>query len=358
MAAITPELADRYAAADGGGQLDDVAVAHLTALKARASLDARRIWLLLPRTGRAYTKYITMARSTLAAVDGALPVPDAVSVISSMLSCGYHLRSWASLATAAPGAWSMLTTSLTEVRSRPAVPVWSGDAVVLAGRWTQAQAASAVELMALSALAGERPPVLVIPVVTSRRRGTGSASGQMPLVRAVADTLVLGKGMRGSVTVTTDVTDIGPDDGVVLDEVRAAAVAVKAQATSRDVQDVSDIQWDVLRLALPLELRSPRLGLNPDLRRHLLGALWQLRTREFWCNMPSELGDWQMVHRQWVRWETDGTLDALMRLVVPFTAGARPPRGVPSARVAAGDGLVPALGLRLSGMTEIACDRD
>jgi transposase len=156
----------------------------------------------------------------------------------------------------------------------------------------------------------------------------------MRLVRAAADALDSAKGTRGAMTVTTDVTHIGPADGEVLDKVRTAAKGARNEEPW-DALAVSDTQWDVLRLALPLELRAQHLGPNPDLRRHLLGALWQLRTKAFWCDMPRELGDWQTVHRQWRRWETDGVLDALVRLVIPFTAGAAlQPRAVPSAREA------------------------
>ncbi|MFB7270650.1 transposase [Streptomyces sp. NPDC056244] len=318
-------MADRYASAGGmGGQpLPHSAVAHLAALRARESLGARRVWLLLPKTAsRTYGDCIYMPRWAPAVVAESLLLPDQVSMISEMLSRRHHLKSWAGLADGGDGAWSMLTTSLEEVRSPRAVPVWSGDAVVLAGSWPLPEAACAVELAALAALADGPPPVMVVPLVTDPSGGPGSAARQITLARTVAATLATVAGPRRSVTVTADTTFVSRADSNVLDEVRA--VGARAHEVAADVPAVSDTQWAVLRQVLPREPCPPRRGPRPDLRRHVVGALWQLRTRGFWCDLPPELGDWQMVYRQWQTWESDGTLDALLHLLTPFPEPKRP----------------------------------
>ncbi|MFF2721557.1 transposase [Streptomyces sp. NPDC058011] len=79
---------------------------------------------------------------------------------------------------------------------------------------------------------------------------------------------------------------------------------------------MSDEQWRMLHHVLPPELALS----HSDLRSYLDGVLWCVRSGRSWEHLPGQLGtsDGDLWHR---RWTSDGTLDALRQMLVPY----RPP---------------------------------
>lgn len=74
---------------------------------------------------------------------------------------------------------------------------------------------------------------------------------------------------------------------------------------------LTDDQWDCIENVFP---RPARLGRPPSDRRMVVdGILWILRTGSPWRDLPEEFGPWQTVWRLFDEWNTDGTLDEILR---------------------------------------------
>jgi transposase len=77
--------------------------------------------------------------------------------------------------------------------------------------------------------------------------------------------------------------------------------------------DLSDAQWDYVRLLVEWQQRSRRDGRGGrggDARQALNGVLWILRTGAPWKDLPARYGSYQTCHRrfqQWQRTEVSGT---------------------------------------------------
>lgn len=330
VAAVTGTLTVGCLSAAGAGEeaLSGPALAHLAALRARLSLQSRRVWLLLPRTSWDYGDFVTMPGWMPQVLSRHLPGPDSVSVISDFLHCGFHLRSWHSTESAGQEAWSMLTTSMPQVRARPSVPVWAGDAVVLAGQFTRSQAVEAVELVTLAALAGGRPPVLVVPAATERVRHHvpgAPESGDQLVQHVLAALRDAAARTAGRVTVTTDDTFIGPGEQEELGGLLATCPGRRRPTGHAGAPVMTDAQWEVLGQVLPLEAAGARRAAPTDLRALMTSALWKLRTQQSWAQMPPALGTAAAARRQWRTWETDGVIDQLRTLLDPTSCPARVP---------------------------------
>ncbi|MFJ9655761.1 transposase [Streptomyces microflavus] len=255
--------------------------------------------MTLGRTDPTYNDFIVMPRWMPGAVDGGAALPDYNSIVSSHLHYRLHEASWAQLQ-GRPDAWSMLTTALTETRPGVApVPIWSADAVVLAGRWSPREVVRAVEKITLPSLIGEAVPTVVLPAL-----GVQPQAGQEKNVR-----VRVWRALMCALSAAADRTG-----GLVT--VNGEPPPAGARGSYDPFDFMSDEQWRMLRHMLPPELALS----HSDLRSHLDGVLWCVRSGRSWEHLPAQLGtsDGDLWHR---RWTSDGTLDALRRVLVPY----RPP---------------------------------
>ncbi|MFD7861458.1 transposase [Streptomyces sp. NPDC059783] len=281
------------------------AAAHIAALSARTRLGARRVWILLTRSSpvSVYTDFIVMPRWMPPVVSAGVARPDCNSIISSQVYRGLHHTSWAQLR-GAPDAWSMLTTALPDAAAGGGpVPIWSGDAVVLAGRWSPRQAARAVELITLPALIGGVVPSVVLPSLSD-----------------LSDTLVEEEPNRVRVWLAAReaLSRVAERTGGSL-AVNGAQVPVQAPRSHPLAGAMSDEQREVLREVLPPEpVRRGRGRPSVDPRLLLEGVLWRERTGLPWQQMPTVLGTHSSVRQYRVRWRGDGTLSALHALLLPY----------------------------------------
>jgi len=74
--------------------------------------------------------------------------------------------------------------------------------------------------------------------------------------------------------------------------------------------EVSDQQWDLLKVLLPLR-KGP--GRPPaDARKMVNGMLWILNTGAPWRDLPERYGPWRTVYDRFNLWSRDGTLDRML----------------------------------------------
>jgi transposase len=74
---------------------------------------------------------------------------------------------------------------------------------------------------------------------------------------------------------------------------------------------LTDKQWNLVAGVFPEEAATGRPRRN---RRTILdGIFWILRTGAPWRDLPKEFGPWQTVWRLFDRWNTDGTLNEILR---------------------------------------------
>lgn len=74
---------------------------------------------------------------------------------------------------------------------------------------------------------------------------------------------------------------------------------------------LTDEQWGLVADAFPKRARFGRPPSDP--RMIVNGILWILRTGSPWRDLPEEFGPWQTVWRLFDRWNSDGTLDKVLR---------------------------------------------
>ncbi|MFF2720385.1 transposase [Streptomyces sp. NPDC058011] len=235
------------------------------------------------------------------AVSGAGAVwPDCNSIISSQLHRRLHHRSWEQLYDC-PDAWSMLTTALPETTGGgEPVPIWSADAVVLAGPWWAQQVDHAVEMITLPSLIGQASPTVVVPTHSDLPEVGLEERGRIRLWRSAEASL----------------SRIAHRTGGLL-TVNGTRVCVREQEDAA-AEAVSDEQWKVLRRVFPPEPLRPRRGRPFDPRPHFEGVLWHERTGRRWEQLPDEFGPFKAVLWNQARWRKDGTLDALYELLLPY----------------------------------------
>ena len=84
---------------------------------------------------------------------------------------------------------------------------------------------------------------------------------------------------------------------------------------------MSEAEWTFFEpfvvVSGPLSGRPPR-----DRRRTLDGIFWVARTGAPWRDLPAELGKWNSVYRQFLRWSRSGLWDLLLETLA--ASGAAP----------------------------------
>ncbi|MFE7484962.1 transposase [Streptomyces sp. NPDC057552] len=259
------------------------------------------MWILLARNSATYNDYIVMPRSLLAVSGAGAAWPDCNSIISSHLHCRLHYKSWERLHDC-PDAWSMLTTCLPETTGGDApVPIWSADAVVLAGRWSAQQVDCAVEMITLPALMGQASPTVVVPAHSDVPEFGLEERGRVRLWRAAAASL----------------SRVADRTGGLL-TVNGTRVCVRERDNDAPAGAVSDEQWNVLRRVLPPEPIRSRRGRSFNPRPYFEGVLWHERTGRPWAQLPEGIAHFKAVLWNQARWRKDGTLDALFKLLHPY----------------------------------------
>lgn len=74
---------------------------------------------------------------------------------------------------------------------------------------------------------------------------------------------------------------------------------------------LTDAQWDLIKDVFPPPKKT---GRPPRDRREIVDAiLWILRTGSAWRDLPDEFGPWSTVWDLFDQWNSDGTLDKILR---------------------------------------------
>ena len=82
---------------------------------------------------------------------------------------------------------------------------------------------------------------------------------------------------------------------------------------------LSDTEWAVFEPFVVT--RGPLSGRPPsDRRRTLDGIFWITRTGAPWRDLPTELGKWNSVYRQFLRWSRSGLWDLLLETLAASSA--------------------------------------
>lgn len=71
--------------------------------------------------------------------------------------------------------------------------------------------------------------------------------------------------------------------------------------------DMTDTQWEIIRLLLPLERRGPGRPLKLDMRAVVNAILYVVRTGCQWKNLPHEYPNYHSVYYHYRKWCRDGT---------------------------------------------------
>ena len=74
---------------------------------------------------------------------------------------------------------------------------------------------------------------------------------------------------------------------------------------------LTDEEWDLIADAFPKPAPTGRPQRDP--RVIVDGILWILRTGSPWRDLPEEFGPWQTVWRLFDKWNSDGTLNAILQ---------------------------------------------
>jgi transposase len=80
--------------------------------------------------------------------------------------------------------------------------------------------------------------------------------------------------------------------------------------------DLSDVEWELVELFLPLGERGP----VPDLRRLFNAVMWRFRAGCPWRDVPQEYGSWSTVYGAFQRWAAAGTFRMLMEGMIAEAA--------------------------------------
>jgi transposase len=74
---------------------------------------------------------------------------------------------------------------------------------------------------------------------------------------------------------------------------------------------LTDEDWALISDVFPSPSATGRPRCDP--RRVLNGILWVLRTGSPWRDLPGEFGTWKTAWRMFDQWNSDGTLDTILR---------------------------------------------
>lgn len=75
-------------------------------------------------------------------------------------------------------------------------------------------------------------------------------------------------------------------------------------------QKLTDEAWELIREFFPAQAKTGRPPV--DRRQVFDGILWIMRTGLPWRDLPEEFGKWQTAWRLFDRWNSDGTIDAIL----------------------------------------------
>lgn len=85
---------------------------------------------------------------------------------------------------------------------------------------------------------------------------------------------------------------------------------------------MSDAEWSFF--APFVVVKGAQSGRPPgDRRRTLDGIFWIMRTGAPWRDLPEELGKWNSVYRQFLRWSRSGLWDLLLETMAASGAAPR-----------------------------------
>lgn len=74
---------------------------------------------------------------------------------------------------------------------------------------------------------------------------------------------------------------------------------------------MTDVEWDLIASEFPKPKRTGRP--RRDARQIVDAILWILRTGSPWRDLPDEFGPWQSAWRLFDQWNSDGTLDSVLK---------------------------------------------
>lgn len=74
---------------------------------------------------------------------------------------------------------------------------------------------------------------------------------------------------------------------------------------------LTDDEWELIFDEFPKQKKTGRPRRDP--RQIVDAILWILRTGSPWRDLPEEFGAWQTAWRLFDQWNSDGTLDAVLR---------------------------------------------
>ena len=83
---------------------------------------------------------------------------------------------------------------------------------------------------------------------------------------------------------------------------------------------LADEEWDILT---PFVVGSGSQGGRPpgDHRRVLDAIFWIARTGASWRDLPTDLGNWNSVHKQFRRWARSGVWDVMLQALADGGGG-------------------------------------
>jgi len=84
----------------------------------------------------------------------------------------------------------------------------------------------------------------------------------------------------------------------------------------RYTSDVTDEQWEAIRVFLPIERRGPGRPIELDMREVLNAMLYVNKTGCQWENMPGDFPNHQSVYYHYRKWCLDGTWEHINRALV------------------------------------------
>jgi transposase len=79
--------------------------------------------------------------------------------------------------------------------------------------------------------------------------------------------------------------------------------------------DISDRTWEILKPLLPGQ-RGQWGGVAKDNRQFINAVFWILRTGAPWRDLPPVYGNWNTVHRRFIRWRDKNIWDRIRKKLI------------------------------------------
>ena len=80
-----------------------------------------------------------------------------------------------------------------------------------------------------------------------------------------------------------------------------------SQKTLRYTSDMTDKQWEIIKLLLPLKHPGPRRPIELDMRQVVNAIFYVARTGCQWQNLPTDYPNYNSVYYHHCKWCKDGT---------------------------------------------------